>query len=359
MECRNDGRPGKHYTVEFTAQPDMRAGFHYNKLNVMYAVIDLGSNSFHLLVAEYTGCHFSVIDRCSNKIQLADGLSHSGKLTQAAIERGLDCLRLFKQTLSQHPVRHLHVVATQALRQATNARAFIEPAQALGFNIEIISGTREAELVFRGVCDPLPDCDGNRLVIDIGGASTEIAVGRGRHIVFAQSLPMGCVSWRDRFFAGNIGYSRQSVEAKNAARAILQPLTDTLVELGWCEVYASSGSAKMMSAIAVANQWTRGKITHACINHIEAAFKQVKQCSDIVLPGLDIERRDLLAPGISIMNTIMASLGIDAVTYSSTALREGLLGEVSKRRLDHHLMNFSEDALQIPLQGNASGIRSG
>ncbi len=120
----------------------------------MYAVIDLGSNSFHLLIAEQSAGNFSVVDRCSEKIQLADGLSRNGRLSEAAIDRGLDCLRLFKEILGRHPIQHLHVVATQALRQASNARDFIDKAKLLGFGIQIISGIREAELIFRGVCDP-------------------------------------------------------------------------------------------------------------------------------------------------------------------------------------------------------------
>lgn len=303
----------------------------------MYAVIDLGSNSFHLLIAEHSAGHFSVVDRCSEKIQLADGLTRSGRLTQAAIERGLDCLRLFKEILAQHPIRHTHVVATQALRQATNAGDFIEQAKALGFGVEIISGVREAKLIFRGVCDPLPDCEGNRLVIDIGGASTEIAVGNNSGILFAESLSMGCVSWRDHFFAEGLEYGQRAIEAKQAARLILEPHVEALINTGWTESYASSGSAKMLSKIARVNQWTHGEITRKSIGKIEDALRQVKQPSEITLRGLKPARQDLLAPGSSIMATIMEMLDIDAVLYSSSALREGILADVSKHRVDYRL----------------------
>lgn len=311
--------------------------FTIKPIDSMYAVIDLGSNSFHLLIAEYTGCHFSVVDRCSKKIQLADGLTRNGQLTQAAIERGLDCLRLFKEILSQHAIQHLQVIATQALRQATNAQHFIQQARDLGFTIEVISGRREAELVYRGICDPLPARDGNRLVIDIGGASTEIAVGNGQDILFAQSLPMGCVSWRDRFFAEGIEYGRRGIDAKNAAYATLKPLIETLSRLDWSEAYASSGSAKMLSTIALANGWTQGEINKRCIDDIEEAISRVKHHSAINLKGLKLARQDLLAPGVSIMGTIMEHLTIDTVIYSKSALREGILSEISTHRVGYRL----------------------
>lgn len=303
----------------------------------MYAVIDLGSNSFHLLIAEHSEGHFSVVDRCSEKIQLADGLTRSGRLTQAAMQRGLDCLCSFKEILARHPIRHLHVVATQALRQATNAGDFIDQARGLGFGVEIISGVREARLIFRGVCDPLPDCEGNRLVIDIGGASTEIAVGNSSSILFAESLSMGCISWRDHFFAGGIEYGQRAIDAKQAARSILKPCVETLTNIGWTESYASSGSAKMLSKIARVNQWTRGDITRESIARIEDALKQVKHPTEITLQGLKPARQDLLAPGSSIMATIMEMLDIDTVSYSSSALREGILADVSKHRVDYRL----------------------
>lgn len=299
----------------------------------MYAVIDLGSNSFHLLIAEYTGRHFSLVDRCSKKIQLADGLGRDGNLSRAAMERGLECLRLFKEMLVGHPIEQLHVVATQALRQAENSREFLSMAEALGFEVEVIPGVREAELIFRGICDPLPDCASNRLVIDIGGASTEIALGNGPDILFAESLPMGCVSWRDRFFAHAIDYGRRGEAAKEAALAALTPFLERLGNLEWAETYASSGSAKMLSRIALANQWTDGNIQKSSIRNIEEALDRIQNPSDIQLKGLKKERQDLLAPGISIMAALMEALGIEAVFYSPTALREGILGEIAQRRV--------------------------
>lgn len=303
----------------------------------MFAVIDLGSNSFHLLIARHTDLGFTVIDRCSEKIQLADGLSRHGKLTPAAMQRGLDCLRRFNKTLARHPIRYLRVVATQALREASNAAAFVQAVEKLGLRIEIISGEQEAALIYRGVCDPLPDSEHKRLIIDIGGASTEIAIGDSNTIHLAKSLPMGCVSWRDRFFSEGDEYGLRCQEAAQAARAVLAPHIQALKALGWSEVYASSGSAKMLSRIGLANTWTKGEITRACVDRIQDAICHIRHHEDIALSGLKPERRDLLAPGSSIMSAIMESLSIDHVHYSRTALREGILGDMSGHRVDYQL----------------------
>lgn len=303
----------------------------------MYAVIDLGSNSFHLLIARFNGQGFTIIDRCSEKIQLADGLSRGGTLSESAINRGLNCLRQFKRILADHPILETKVVATQALRQASNAEQFLRPAKMLGFHIEIISGIREAQLVFRGICDPLPKKAKNRLVIDIGGASTEIAVGNNEGILFAQSLPMGCVCWRDRFFSDGFEYGSRCQQAREAAREVLTPHVEALANLEWQEVYASSGSAKMLSRISLANNWTDGRITRACVEQIQDSICHLTDHREINLKGLKSERRDLLAPGSSIMAALMESLAIDSIHYSSTALREGILGEISGHRVAYEV----------------------
>jgi len=316
----------------------------------MFAVIDLGSNSFHLLIAELkhsrlSHSHLSIVGRCSNKIQLAAGLNDQGRLTDAAIERGINCLRQFKHILDEYPVEQMRVVATQALRQASNSNDFLQLAKAEGFNIDVISGHREASLIFRGVTDPLPPSDKNRLVIDIGGASTEITVGNNKDIIFAESMSMGCVSWRDLFFKSEVMFDKNGKHAKAAAYAELNPFLNTLSQIQWDEVYASSGSAKMMAHIAYANQWSQGEISIDCIHKIEQALGQIGHCSKIQLDGLDPARVDLLAPGLSILSTIMETLNIPLIFYSYTALREGLLSEMSNHRIDRRLIPDEETLL--------------
>ncbi|MGQ9426719.1 Ppx/GppA phosphatase family protein [Gilvimarinus sp. F26214L] len=291
----------------------------------MYAVIDLGSNSFHLLIAERTDAGFRIVDRCSKKIQLADGLARNGVLNSPAIQRGLDCLQSFQGVLSRHPIRCLQVVATQALREAANAQQFLDQARGLGFHVEVITGAQEAELIFHGINAGQPPSSGNRLIIDIGGASTEIALGNGASVRFATSIPIGCVRWRDQFFSDGVFYGARGVSAKNAAIEALQPAIGPLRKFGWDECLASSGSAKMLANIGRENGWSQGEINGACIRGIEGCLKDVTDHSRIELAGLKPERRDLLAAGVSIMAGIMDALEIESVAYSRTALREGIL----------------------------------
>lgn len=295
----------------------------------MYAVIDLGSNSFHLLIAECSNNSFSVVDRCSRKIQLAEGLATTGHLSAAAMERGLACLQEFLSLLQQYSIEKLRVVATQAIRQASNGEQFVRQLQALGLEVEVISGAREAELIFHGITAALPPIDQNRLIIDIGGASTEIAIGNGHSILSAHSLAMGCVAWRDRFFSNGVRFSESLINARTAVQDIIEPLAPELKQFSWAEVYASSGSAKMLNAIAQANGWgEKNTVSRKALLNMETAIADCDHHAEIDLPGLKSDRQDLLAPGLSIMTALMDVLGFDVLSYSKTALREGMLGEM-------------------------------
>ncbi len=312
----------------------------------MYAVIDLGSNSFHLLIAELKDQHISVVGRCSEKIQLAEGLNISGQLSDAAITRGLECLQKFKSILADHPIQQLKIIGTEAMRRATNTEHFTQQAKKFGFDIEVISGKQEASWIFSGVCGPLPNAEKlNRLTIDIGGASTEIALGCFEPDTFKSKLSLvnstslGCVSWRDAYFSPILDYKTNHKAAKNAARESLSPVLTKLKNCQWDEVYASSGSAKMLSTIGYVNDWSDGTITRECINKIEKKLKKIKTIEEIDIPGLKKQRIDLLAPGLVIMSTIMDELGLEEIYYSPTALREGILSEMINRRVDYKLKN--------------------
>lgn len=303
----------------------------------MFAVIDLGSNSFHLLIANYIDGHFTVVDRHSERVQLAEKLLSTGRLQTQAMERGLQCLRNFRDVIAQYPIEKLSAVATQALRQANNTADFLAGAKTLGFDIEVISGQREAALIYRGICDPLSDTDFNRLVIDIGGASTEIALGCGQTVLVAESFPIGCVSWRDQFFSNPLNYAAQAPAAIDEASQILQPLTDKLTDHNWAEVYASSGSAKMLTNISIANNFSDGTLSPKCLEKIAELLQPLHDTNNLTIEGLKPERYDLLAPGLAIISSIMQCLTIDKVEYSHTALREGILHEISSHRVDYHL----------------------
>jgi len=300
----------------------------------MYAVIDLGSNSFHLLIAELKQHQLRVVGRCSEKIQLAEGINKSGELSVAAMERGLRCLAQFQSILAQHPIEKLKVVGTEAIRRATNRDVFISNALSLGFHIDVISGQQEARWIYAGICGPLPNCDKRRLTIDIGGASTEIAVGKDDDIEFTESIAVGCVSWRDQFFSPTFNFAANRPAAYATTTKAFAPVVAQLKKLQWEEVYASSGSAKMLATIGYANNWSEGNITRACVSKVEAYLSTVQHLEDIKLPGLKEQRLDLLAPGLVIMASLMDALTINEIYYSPTSLREGILAELIQRRVD-------------------------
>lgn len=296
----------------------------------MLAALDLGSNSFHMLIAERINGHFNVIERFSEKVQLGEGVATTGSICEQALARAMACLAHFREAIDRHPVSAIAAVGTKTFRTANNIAPLLQAAEKIGFNIEVISGEREAELIYSGVASNLPDDNENRLVIDIGGGSTEFAIGINRIPLLLRSLDLGCVSWRDRFFTSGDVSKDDFKEAMIAAREHIYMRHSELAAVPWKSVYASSGSAKMLASIAREQKYSDGLITMDVLKKIRddaLAFPRVYQ---IELPGLKNSRQNVLLPGLAIMMAIMKELDIDAIQHSKTALREGLLLELLK-----------------------------
>ncbi len=296
----------------------------------MLAALDLGSNSFHMLIAERVNGSFRVVERFSEKVQLGEGVATTGKVCEIAMSRALICLAHFREAIARHPVTAVAAVGTKTFRTASNIAPLLREAEKLGFNIEIIAGEREAELIYSGVSWNLPEDHETRLVIDIGGGSTEFAIGIDRKPVLLRSLDLGCVSWRDRFFASGDIHRDRFKEAMIAAREHIYLRRAELTAVPWERVYASSGTAKMLSAIAREQGYSDGLLTPEVLKKIRddaLAFPKVYQ---LELPGLKVSRQNVLLPGLAIMTAIMKELDIKSIQHSKTALREGLLLELLK-----------------------------
>ena len=294
----------------------------------MLAALDLGSNSFHMLIAEKSGNHFKVVERFSEKVQLGEGVATTGKVCEIARARAVVCLADFREAINRYPVTAIAAVGTKTFRTASNIGPLMRDAEQLGFNIEIISGEREAQLIYSGVANNLPDDNENRLIIDIGGGSTEFAIGFNRTPLLLRSLDLGCVSWRDRFFSGDTVDEKMFREATVAAREHIYLRQLELNAVGWRTVYASSGTAKMLCSIAKEQKYTDGTLTLDALKKIRndaLAFPRIHQ---IELPGLKNSRQNVLLPGLAIMTAIMKELKIPVIRYSKTALREGVLLEL-------------------------------
>ncbi len=294
----------------------------------MYACIDLGSNSFHLLIGEWRDGRVRIIERCSEKVQLGEGVLANGRISTAAFRRGLACLENFRELMRAHPVRRYWALGTNAFRVAGNSADFLAAAAGLGIHISVISGVQEAMLIYAGVSTSLPVGGERRLVVDIGGGSTEIIVGRGHERIITESLPVGAVAWRDRFFPSSETDAKR-LEARmdaglEAAAAVFKPVAAAIARAGWDQAYASSGTVKMLKYICKAHGSEKNRIPARALVDLKGTLVAAI-AADRPLPGLKADRRDLLLPGWCAATALMRVFRIDELGFSATALREGML----------------------------------
>ena len=290
----------------------------------LYAAIDLGSNSFHMLVVREVAGSIQTLTRIKRKVRLAAGLSSDNHLSPEAMERGWQCLRLFAERLQDIPHAQITVVATATLRLAVNAVDFIAKAQEiLGCPVQVISGEEEARLIYQGVAHTTGG-DDRRLVVDIGGASTELVTGTGAQATSLFSLSMGCVTWLERYFADrNLGKENFD-EAENAAREVLRPVMDELRYHGWKVCVGASGTVQALQEIMMA-QGMDERITLAKLQQLKQRAIQCGRLEELEIEGLTLERALVFPSGLSILIAIFKTLNIETMTLAGGALREGLV----------------------------------
>jgi len=314
--------------------------------NPLLAAIDLGSNSFHMVVARLEQGELKPIEVMSEKVQLAAGLDSRGMLSEEAQQRGLDCLSRFAQRTQDQPRDSIRCVGTNALREARNADEFIEQAERiLGIPLEIIAGREEARLIFLGVSHTLPDNFGRRLVIDIGGGSTECVIGERFEPVELESLHMGCVSYNKRFFADGKISRRRFKAAHTAAMQELQSLQSRYLKLGWTSSVGSSGTIKAAYQACQALGWCTDKLTREALDRLCKTVLELDHVSEIALEGIKPERCAVLPAGLAILSAVFDSLQIEAMDFSVGALREGLLYESAGRLRHEDVRQRTTDAL--------------
>jgi len=297
----------------------------------VYAAIDMGSNSFRLEIAHLRHGHYKRLEYLKETVRLGGGLDAESMLSEAAMQRGLDCLRRFAARLKDFPARSVRAVATQTLREARNRNAFLVRAEAaLGFPIEVISGREEARLIYAGVAR-LRVSETPRLVIDIGGRSTEIILGHGRKAVTAESFQVGSVSLSMRFFPEG-RFSPQAFRAAQvAAGAELEEALTLFSRSRWKEALGSSGTVSAVSQMLAASGVTDGRITPTalrwCIEQCLAAGSMDK----LVFPGLKDDRRAVVGGGLCILYTLLCQFGIDELQPTKGALRQGVVFDLATR----------------------------
>ena len=289
------------------------------------AAIDLGSNSFRLQIARAEGDQLYMLDGLREPVRLAAGLTPEKYLDADAQQRALDTLGRFAERLRGLPREAVRAVGTNSLRVAKNAADFIPQAEhVLGFPIDVISGIEEARLIYLGVAHGLPPSDDNRLVVDIGGGSTEFIVGNGLTPLKLESLYMGCVSFNKRFFPDGRITKQNLKQAELAARNELQAIVSEY-HGRWQQAIGSSGTAKALTEILELNGYSDGGITREGLERLRAHMLKVGDVQSLDLQGLRPERMPALAGGFAIMYAAFCELEIERMQFAPTALREGVL----------------------------------
>ncbi|MGA9854307.1 MAG: exopolyphosphatase [Gammaproteobacteria bacterium] len=323
----------------------------------LVAAVDLGSNSFHLMVAELQGTEIRVIDRLREMLRFGSGLDAQGRITALASRRALACLRRFGQRLQTLKAGQVRAVGTNTLRKARNAKEFLRRAEAaLGHPIEIISGVEEARLIYQGVTSVLPAGEERRLVVDIGGGSTELIIGRGSQPRVMESLFMGCVSMTDTYFPKPVVTRRKFRDALLHARQQLEPVQAELRRQGWQRAIGSSGSIHAIENVCSTLGWQREGISLECLQRLAERLIDQHRLDHSSVPGLAEERIPIFAGGLVVLTAVFEALGLQHMEVSSRALREGVVQDMAGRlkgqdaradAVEHLAMRYAVDIRQV------------
>jgi exopolyphosphatase/guanosine-5'-triphosphate,3'-diphosphate pyrophosphatase len=297
------------------------------------AAVDMGSNSFRLEIGQLAPGRYRRIDYLKETVRLGAGLDPSGMLSEEAAQRGLDCLRRFSARLAGFAPGQVRAVATQTLREARNRNAFLLRAQeVLGFPIEVISGREEARLTYAGVAHLQPS-EQSRLVIDIGGRSTELILGQGRLPRSAESFSIGCVSLSLRYFADGRLTDSAFRSAQVAAGAEFEEALQPFARHHWEQALGSSGTAGAISQVLQAAGVTDGRITPAALRWCIERCLEAGHIDKISLPGMKSDRRAVLPGGLAILYTLAAHFEIETLWPAKGALRQGVIFDQHERLL--------------------------
>ena len=329
------------------------------------AALDVGTNSFHLVVARVRGAAadtgFEVVTREKQTIRLGHGGGDMKVLAPDAIERGIDALRRMKRLADAHgaPVR---AVATSAVREAENAEVFIDRARReAGIEIEVVSGLEEARLIHLGVLQAVPVFDRRLLLCDIGGGSTEVLVGERGETLVARSFKLGAVRLTDRFFPAGRCTPRAVAECRSYVRSVLAGFERDVAHHGFEVAIASSGTAETVAAMVAAagtgsvpQTLNRFEFTSAELDGVVDALTAERTPERrAALPGLEPQRADIVVAGAIVLQCVAAAFGVDAFTFSESALREGVLLDTLARGVDHGEMHHLRDVSRRSVQALA------
>ncbi|WP_394755987.1 exopolyphosphatase [Rhodoferax sp.] len=299
------------------------------------AAVDLGSNSFRLEIGRIEHGQFFRTEYLKETVRQGNGLDLDRNLTPEAMQRGWDCLARFGERLAGFSATEVRAVATQTLREARNRDQFLTPAnQLLGFPIDVISGREEARLIYQGVAQALPHGDERRLVVDVGGRSTELILGQGFEPSQMESYRVGSVAWSTRYFADNQFTQHAFDMAEIAAKAVLDEALSVYRRDTWDVAYGSAGTVNAVADVLAAAGWPSGYVSRAGLDWLQDKLISAQSADRIRLIGMREDRRTIIGGGLSVLRAVFDLLQIDQMQQATGGLRHGLLFDLMGARQD-------------------------
>lgn len=321
------------------------------------AAVDLGSNSFRLEVGFLDQGHIQRTEYLKETVRQGNGLDEDRNLSLEAMQRGWDCLARFGERLSGFKRHQVRAVATQTLREANNRDEFlIKATEILGFPIDVISGREEARLIYQGVAHSLPQSNERRLVVDIGGRSTELILGQGFESSVTESYRVGSVAWSMRYFPEGLFTTQAFQRAEIAAKAVLDEALNAYRRDAWDVAYGSSGTVGAVADVLTAAGWPADRVDRAGLDWLLDKLIKTQYSEKLRIEGMKEDRRAVIGGGISVLRAVFDLLDIDQMQISQGALRHGALYDLLSREADHTDLrntsvkrladNFSIDSVQ-------------
>ena len=301
----------------------------------LLAAVDLGSNSFRLEIGRFDRGQINRTEYLKETVRQGNGLDTDRNLTLDAMQRGWDCLARFGERLAGFKKTQVRAVATQTLREARNRDEFLAKAhKILGFPIDVISGREEARLIYQGVAHMLPQSDERRLVLDIGGRSTEMIVGKGLDARHMESYRVGSVAWSMKYFPDGQFSLRAFEAAEIAAKAVLDEAVNVYHAGAWDVAYGSSGTIGAVSDVLAAGGWQPGLVSRAGLDWLLDRLIKAQTADRLKIEGMKDDRRAVIGGGVSVLRAVFDLLGIDKMQAAQGALRHGVLYDLLDREQD-------------------------
>jgi len=296
------------------------------------AAVDLGSNSFRLEIGRYEFGHIQRVEYLKETVRQGNGLDEDRNLTREAMERGWACLARFGERLAGFPRAQVRAVATQTLREARNREEFLaRGSEVLGYPIDVVSGPEEARLIYQGVARLLPQSDERRLVVDIGGRSTELILGQQFAAQAVASFRVGSVAWSQRYFPHGEFTAQTFMAAEIAAKAVLDEALETFRPDAWEVTYGSSGTAGAVGDILALAGGPAGLITREGLDWLRERLLRAQTAERLRMEGLKEDRRPVIGGGVSVLRAVFDLLEIDRMQVAQGALRQGALYDLLDR----------------------------